>query len=322
MALSVSSNNGSGLPAQLIPVMAQLFDNTGAAVALFDDQDRMLYANDEYYDLICHTSGTYPDWPDIIRDNHARGEGLIIESDDIEAWLDAAMAKRRSKTYRQFEIDAWDGRWLLMTETLIPGVGLLNVGVDITQAKNITTALKQEYQSALVKAETDQLTDMGNRRALERLRKLFVSKGRHHRIAALMIDIDQFKPYNDRLGHLRGDDCLRQVSKVIRSSLRLDEAYPIRIGGDEFLVLMLDTPLPLALQVAQRIREGVLEKAIPHPATPSGLVTLSMGLAHLEITNSESLSQLIEQADDALYEAKRRGRDYIHGIGAVHKPGD
>nr|WP_284048164.1 sensor domain-containing diguanylate cyclase [Marinobacter sp. ATCH36] len=294
-----------------MPGIAQLFDKSGATVFLFDDQERLLYANDQYYDLICHTRGTHPTWPDIMRDNYARGQGLIIETDDIESWIQAALAKRRSQTYRQFEIDAWDGRWLLMTETLIPEVGLLGIGVDITQAKNITTALKEEYQNALVKAETDVLTEMGNRRALERLRKLLVSKGRYHQVTALMMDIDQFKPYNDTLGHLQGDLCLQQLAQLIRSCLRLSEAYPIRLGGDEFLILMLDAPLSLAQQVAQRIRNSVRESAIPHPATGSGLVTLSMGLASGRITDSESLSSLLKAADDSLYEAKRSGRDRI-----------
>jgi diguanylate cyclase (GGDEF)-like protein len=305
------SDDGSRPPTHLLPVLSELFDRAGTAVSLFDEDGRLLYANDQYYDLVCHTRGTYPYWPDVIRDNHARGVGLIINADDIEEWIRTALAKRRVDTYRQFEVDAWDGRWLLMTETLIPGVGLLNIGVDITQAKNIAAALKQEYQSAMVKAETDLLTDMGNRRALERLRKLFVSKGRHHQVTALMIDIDQFKIYNDRLGHLKGDDCLRQVAEIIRNSLRVDEAYPVRLGGDEFLVLMLDTQSSLAHQVAQRIRDGILELAIPHPGTASGLVTLSMGIASHKIADAESLSLLIKDADDALYTAKRGGRDRI-----------
>jgi diguanylate cyclase (GGDEF)-like protein len=309
--------NKNSPPAYTLPVIEQLFENSGAAVFLFDCQDLLLYANDQYYDLICHLRGSHPTWPDIMRDNYARGQGLIIETEDIEAWIQSALGKRRAQTYRQFEIDAWDGRWLLMTETLIPGVGLLGVGVDITQAKNITTALKAEYQSALVKAETDPLTDMGNRRALERLHKLLFSRGLHHQVTALMIDIDQFKPYNDTLGHLQGDNCLQQVAKVVRGSLRLSEAYPIRLGGDEFLVLMLDAPLSLAQQVAQRISNSVREIAIYHPSAPSGLVTLSMGLSSGKITDSESLSSLIKDADKALYKAKQSGRNRIEGLTGI-----
>lgn len=310
--MAFSSNNSKDQLADILPVTAQLFDNSDAAVSLFDDQDRLLYGNDHYYSLICHPQGTYPYWSDIVRDNYAKGQGLIVETDDIELWIRTALAKRRTQSYRQFEVDAWDGRWLLMTETLIPGGGLLDIGVDITQAKNITTALKQEYQNALVKAETDLLTDMGNRRALERLRKILASKGRHFQVTALMIDIDQFKPYNDTLGHLQGDLCLQQVAQVIRNSLRVSEAYPIRLGGDEFLVLMLDASLSLAQQVAQRIRRSLRISAIPHPATVSGLVTISMGLANREIVDLESLSSLLKDADDALYEAKRSGRDRIN----------
>lgn len=312
--MAFSSNDSTDPLADILPVTARLFDNSGAAISLFNDQDRLLYGNTQYYDLICHPQGTYPYWPDIVRDNYAKGQGLIIEADDIERWIEAALAKRRVQAYRQFEVDAWDGRWLLMTETLIPGGGLLDIGVDITQAKNITTALKQEYQNALVKAETDLLTDMGNRRALERLRKILMSKGRHFQVTALMIDIDQFKPYNDTLGHLQGDLCLRQVAESIRNSLRVSEAYPIRLGGDEFLVLMLGAPLSLAQQVAQRIRNGVRRSAIPHPATCSGLVTLSMGLASREIIDSDSFASLLKDADDSLYEAKRSGRDRINGL--------
>lgn len=312
--MAFSSNDSTHPLADILPVTARLFDNSGAAISLFDDQDRLLYGNTQYYDIICHPQGTHPYWPDIVRDNYAKGQGLIIEADDIELWIEAALAKRRVHAYRQFEVDAWDGRWLLMTETLIPGGDLLDIGVDITQAKNITTALKQEYQNALVKAETDLLTDMGNRRALERLRKILMSKGRHFQVTALMIDIDQFKPYNDTLGHLQGDLCLRQVAESIRNSLRVSEAYPIRLGGDEFLVLMLGAPLSLAHKVAQRIRSSVRKSAIPHPTTGSGLVTLSMGLASREIINSNSFASLLKDADDALYQAKRSGRDRINGL--------
>ena len=306
-----SSNDSTGQLAEILLVTARLFDNSGAAISLFDDHDRLLYGNTRYYDLICHPQGTYPYWPDIVRNNYAKSQGLIIGADDIELWIEAALAKRRVQAYRQFEVDAWDGRWLLMTETLIQDGGLLDIGVDITEAKNITTALKQEYENALVKAETDLLTDMGNRHALERLRNILMSKGRHFQVTALMIDIDQFKPYNDTLGHLQGDLCLRQVAQSIQNSLRVSEAYPIRLGGDEFLVLMLGAPLSLAQQVARKIRSSVRKSAIPHPTTGSGLITLSMGLASREIVDSESLSLLLKDADDALYQAKRSGRDCI-----------
>lgn len=307
------ASDSSVPPADTLPVLARLFDDSGNVVCLFDDHDRLLYANDQYYGLVCRERGTFPTWSDIIRDNHANGHGLIIEADDVELWIEAALKKRRAHSYRQFQIDVWDGRWLLMTETLVPDLGLLGIGVDITQEVNTSSALKKQYQNAMVRAETDLLTDMGNRRALERLRKLLVSKGLKHQVTALMIDIDQFKAYNDTLGHLQGDQCLQQLAEVIRNGLRLSDAYPIRLGGDEFLVLILGAKLPLAQKVAQRIVNSVRECAIPHPTTESGLVTLSIGIAGQEIVDSEDFSSLLKNADDALYRAKRDGRDRTSG---------
>lgn len=296
-----------------LPVMARLFDDSGAVVCLFDDDERLLYANARYYELVCHQPGTAPTWPEIVRDNHANGHGLIIDTDDVEAWIGAALKKRRVHPYRQFEVDGWDGRWLLMTETLVPDLGLLGIGVDITQTVHSSEELRRAYQNAQVRAETDELTEFGNRRALERLRKLLTSDG-HHQVTALMIDIDRFKHYNDALGHSQGDRCLQQVAGLIRGSVRENESYPIRLGGDEFLVLMPDTDASQARQVAQRVIDSVRQSVIPHPATGSGYVSLSIGVASRKVIDSDSFSALLKDADDALYKAKRSGRNRFMGV--------
>lgn len=303
---------GSDRSALTLPVMARLFDHSGAVVSLFDDEERLLYANARYYELVCFAPGTAPTWPDIIRDNHANGHGLIINADDVEAWIGAALKKRRAQPYRQFEIDGWDGRWLLMTETRVPGLGLLGIGVDITQTVHSSEELKRAYQNAQVRAETDELTEFGNRRALERLRKLLTSDG-PHQVTALMIDIDRFKHYNDALGHSQGDLCLQQVAGLIRGSVRESESYPIRLGGDEFLVLMPGADAARARPVAQRIIDSVRQSVIPHPATGSGYVSLSIGFASRRVVDSDSFSALLKHADDALYQAKRSGRNCFRG---------
>ena len=306
------TNNPSDPLALTVPVMARLFDASGSSVSLFDEQDRLLYANARYYSLVCHREGTNPTWPDIIRDNFANGHGLIIDTDDVEAWIQAAQNKRRVHPYRQFEIDLWGGHWLLMTETWIPGLGLLGIGVDITQTVNSSEELKRAYQSAQVRAETDELTEFGNRRALDRLRTLLTTDGTHQ-VTALMIDIDQFKTYNDALGHSQGDLCLQQVARLIRGSLRERDTYPIRLGGDEFLVLMLGGERSLARQVAQRIMDSVRESMMPHPGADADVVSLSIGFASRAVSDSASFAALLKDADDALYKAKRSGRNCFKG---------
>lgn len=295
----------------LLPSLARLFEASGAAVSLYDEADTLVYANDTYYELTLQKPGTHPKWEAVIRDNHRSNEGLLIEADDIEDWLQRARQRRRSIPYRQFEVDTVDGRWFLMSETTIPSVGILGVGVDITRAKHTTTILQQEYQQALVEAETDALTHMGNRRALDRLRRLLTLNGQNRVISALMIDIDWFKPYNDTLGHLQGDQCLRDIASVIRSGFRSEEAYPLRIGGEEFLILLIDADQLAASKVARRIIKNIHSRAIPHPTSDSGHVTLSIGVATATVTDNDSISAVINAADKALYESKHSGRDQV-----------
>lgn len=290
-----------------LPLLSHLFQDSGAAVFFFDEDDRLIYGNAEYYRLICHAPGTNPTWPEIIRDNFEHKHGLLIEADDVESWIETTRGKRRSRIYRQFETDTWDGRWLLITETWIPEFGLLGVGVDITQTVRSSETLKREYQNAQKRAETDVLTEFGNRRALEKLR-IRLLNGNHH-VSALIIDIDQFKSYNDSLDHSQGDLCLQQVARIFRGVLNEDKEYPIRLGGDEFLVLIPDSETPEALQVAQRIMDGIRDARIAHPCSESGCVSMSIGVASQKITNSQSFSALLKEADESLYKAKHQGRN-------------
>lgn len=307
----MKSDNASTSIAALLPTLKQLFEGSGTLVCLYNEADTLVYANTIFYELTALPSGSLPHWRDLIRENHRSNTGLLIETDDIEDWLARAEQRRRRVPYRQFEIDTVDGRWILMSETVIPNVGILGVGVDITRAKHTTTILQHEYQQALVEAETDALTRMGNRRALDRLRRLLTLNGQNRVISALMIDIDWFKPYNDSLGHLQGDECLRTIADVIRSGFRSEEAYPLRIGGEEFLILMVDADLQSATQVARRILRNIRARAIPHPTSEVGHVTLSIGVASATVTDDASISTLLDEADKALYQSKHTGRDQV-----------
>lgn len=95
--MTSSTNNSSAETGFDLRTMARLFDQSGSAVFLFDDNDRLAYANAQFYDLICHTRETNPTWAEIIRDNHAHGHGLVIEADDVELWIEATLKKRRAQ---------------------------------------------------------------------------------------------------------------------------------------------------------------------------------------------------------------------------------
>ena len=122
--------------------------------------------------------------------------------------------------------------------------------------------------------------------------------------AVALCDVDHFKAYNDRLGHLAGDHALRTISAIVRATLRSgDLSY--RFGGEELLLILRNTGAEEAQAVAERVRAAVQAAAVPHPDGVGGVVTVSVGVA----TGSDDTDRLLARADAALYDAKRRGRN-------------
>lgn len=162
---------------------------------------------------------------------------------------------------------------------------------------------------------TDGLTAVGNRRhfdgTFEQEWKRSLRSGDH--LSLLLIDVDHFKLYNDRYGHIEGDRCLQQVALAIRSQARRSSDQVCRIGGEEFAVLLPATPVAEAAKVAQAIIQAIDKLAIAHAASPvAGWVTASIGVASCVPSESLRPDGLKNQADQALYKRKKaQGR---HGF--------
>jgi diguanylate cyclase (GGDEF)-like protein len=151
----------------------------------------------------------------------------------------------------------------------------------------------------------DPLTGMRNRRALaDDLLELDARREVEGAFAVALCDVDHFKAYNDRLGHLAGDHALRTISAIVRATLRAgDLAY--RFGGEELLLILRDAGADEARAVAERVRAAVQAAAIPHPDGAGGVVTISAGVA----AGRDDTERLLARADGALYDAKRGGRN-------------
>ncbi|EDP74899.1 diguanylate cyclase [Hydrogenivirga sp. 128-5-R1-1] len=131
-------------------------------------------------------------------------------------------------------------------------------------------------------------------------------------ISILMLDIDFFKNYNDLLGHLEGDECLKNVAKTIQSHIRADVDLVARYGGEEFVVVLPETDLKGALKVAERIRRDIEGLKIAHPGSQvSKFVTVSIGVASIVPIDNLKKEVLLNMADKALYVAKKRGRNRV-----------
>ena len=160
----------------------------------------------------------------------------------------------------------------------------------------------------------DPLTGLGNRRALEvDIMKVHAAGIRHRRAySVVLLDIDYFKKYNDHYGHQAGDDVLELVASHFRKSIRETDAV-FRYGGEEFLMIMPDTNNEEALQPVQRIVKSLSELNIAHLDCPLQRLTTSAGIAssHHQGQRLASWRQVVELADEGLYEAKGLGRNQV-----------
>jgi two-component system chemotaxis response regulator CheY len=182
------------------------------------------------------------------------------------------------------------------------------------QLSQVRAQLEEANQELLGRSLTDSLTNLGNRRRMEEdLLKVQARALRSgHSYCVAMFDIDYFKFYNDHYGHPAGDEALRLVAKCLHRVVRAGEAV-YRYGGEEFLLVMPHCELDAATAAAERVLHSLKLMAIPHEARPSApaIITLSAGVAGHAHDSPETIHELIERADQALYAAKLSGRNRV-----------
>ena len=167
-------------------------------------------------------------------------------------------------------------------------------------------------------AMLDGLTDIPNRRYFEdQLEREYRRAGRDRlALSLVMMDIDNFKGYNDNYGHGAGDQCLSSVARVLTGVAERPRDIVARYGGEEFVALLPSTDETGATEVAEQLRSAVEALQIPHDHSDAGsVVTLSLGVAAMNITDHpeqrETSGQLLKRADDALYRAKKSGKNTV-----------
>jgi diguanylate cyclase (GGDEF)-like protein/PAS domain S-box-containing protein len=182
-------------------------------------------------------------------------------------------------------------------------VGVLR---DVTQRKKMEDELTTLNARLARLATTDGLTGLSNRRTFDDfLRREYAV---HDVISVLLLDIDNFKGYNDSYGHQAGDECLKAVAEVIAGATINTSGMSARYGGEEFIIVLPNLPGAEALRAAEAVRLTVRALGIPNLASERGYVTVSVGIStKTEATLDEAM--LVGDADIALYEAKRQGRN-------------
>jgi two-component system, sensor histidine kinase LadS len=169
-------------------------------------------------------------------------------------------------------------------------------------------------------ASTDALTNLGNRRHFtESFRAHQQSaKANHQSVALIVLDVDYFKSYNDHYGHPAGDACLQRIGALIQACIKADlperqsrvDDLAARIGGEEFAILLVDANARQAYAWAENLRAQTQALAEPHQKSPLGVMSISVGVS-TAAGEALALEVLMQQADAALYEAKRLGRNRV-----------
>lgn len=179
--------------------------------------------------------------------------------------------------------------------------------------ERLRASAAQEANQALTKISiTDPLTGVANRRHFDSAltQRWNEAITEQTMLGMLVIDIDCFKNYNDRYGHLQGDTCLRQVALEIQRHVRQEVDLVVRYGGEEFVVLLPHASAASAYQATERIRQGIEALAVPNEGVPhASVVTVSIGIAVIRPAAGLVPSALLLRADEALYQAKREGRN-------------
>jgi two-component system chemotaxis family response regulator WspR len=160
----------------------------------------------------------------------------------------------------------------------------------------------------------DGLTGIANRRSFdETLKKEWLRAVRYQQpISMLMLDIDFFKRYNDHYGHQGGDECLKQVSRILTTALHRETDFLARYGGEEFSAILPDTSRKGAIKIAERMRQAIKSLQLEHSMSKvNDMVTVSIGVASIVAHKDIEAESIITAADQALYRAKAEGRDRV-----------
>lgn len=205
--------------------------------------------------------------------------------------------------------------------------GYVVVVRDVSRRKLAELELAEANARLETLARKDGLTGLANRHCLDE------ALDREHRraarsgtsVALLMLDVDRFKAFNDLYGHQGGDEALRRIAAAVSATMHRPGDLAARCGGEELAVLLPETDLRGAAELAERVREAVRTLRIPHAGSNCGIATVSIGVAALHpqpgsLDGRTGMAALVAAADQALYEAKRGGRDQVRmaGTGSAH----
>ncbi len=284
-------------------------------MVMFDRHLNLVFCNERYRAMFSVTAdlrvpGTAA--ASILYASIARGELVGIAQDQVGKWVETALSRLQQAGTVQSQLA--DGRWIESRTRPTPDGACFVICSDITDTKQKELELRDLNDRLSVLAETDGLTGLLNRRAFDALmgeEVARVEKG-GGTLGLLMIDVDRFKAFNDTYGHGVGDTCLKAVASCLKATVRGSLDHAVRYGGEEMALVLPDADQETALAIANQFCESLRALKIEHSGSEKGIVTASVGVAIMTpAMPGMDANRLVTRADEALYVAKKEGRDTV-----------
>ncbi|MGC5324329.1 diguanylate cyclase [Brevibacillus sp. SYSU BS000544] len=241
---------------------------------------------------------------------------IIVPDDQAKALCNFTEVIEGASTYIELRIMHAAGRVVELGVTAVPIkvreqiVGAIGVAEDITEKKMADARMKEANQMLQRLSKLDGLTEIANRRHFDEVMDIEWNRCRKEskELSLIMLDIDYFKLFNDQYGHLGGDECLKRIAQSIEGALDRPNDLAARYGGEEFAVILPDTDMGSAFSIAEKIRTNIELLQISHAGSKvSDIVTISLGISTVKPEPGIESKLVIEQADFALYRAKKAG---------------
>ncbi|SHI35244.1 sensor domain-containing protein [Wenxinia saemankumensis] len=280
------------------------------AFALFDSEDRAVMFNQKYRDLYAASGDVVAvgqTFEAILREGLRHGQYPEAIGRE-QAWLEERLERHRNPSGPVAQELPGD-RHVMVHEARLPNGDTVGFRVDVTELRRQERELKVRAEALEAAALTDPLTGLLNRRGLESYRQGFASVP-DESFGVIHLDLDRFKPINDVFGHAAGDHLLRHVADILRSSVRGGDGVA-RVGGDEFVVVLRG---PCTETLARRIASRIIARCQDAVLWQDRILHYGVS-AGIAVGPAAELARLQEDADIALYEAKRSGRNRSHVFG-------
>jgi len=278
--------------------------DSASEIIFVSDYLRIIEANQQFFEFYSEfsTLSKFLQTYSCVCDTFENEKGYLQREIDGEFWLDYVL-RRPDKNHKAVILKDGEKQFF---EVKVAQINIYEKPLCSVIMHNITSQELYKKQLELL-SETDTLTGISNRLIFNRMLVQEIQRAHryHSELALLLFDIDHFKNINDTYGHEVGDQVLVTLCEVISELLRETDVF-CRIGGEEFTVVMPETNLEQAIQTAERLRKAV--ETLPSHTLPTSL-TISFGV--VSMTRWDNNKTILKRADDALYQAKKKGRNRV-----------